>query len=426
MKPSVSAGTRSIGLMVAVLGLMATTAPASADWTRVTEIPVTAINALWANGDTIAAGVDTAVYVSTDAGASWKRSAKPAPNVVIVSALWIRNGRLYAGTYGQGVFISDDLGASWSPFNQGLVGGFDDSQLNLSDLQMRGDSMYAATQGAGVYVRHLAAAGTWHPFGAELELNQGANVNDLTLGGSRLIASAGVNGQVFHNDSPDADWIVSNLDNLGLQPGLSGKNTVWNGNGWVVGTNFGVFSSVAGQEPWTRSAPIPVAVDWVALAALGAHLFAAFDLPAGAVVEESDDDGLTWQDLESFPGAFIVSLAICEGQLFAARQDGLWRRSSGTAAVPVIDPPAGLHFAVVGPQPSRDRTQLHFELREASVASIRVFDVLGRSVGDRVEEWRSSGPHEMTLDTRRLSPGVYTVLLTTGRQRAAVRVVHVR
>src|SRR5262245_46547117 len=88
--------------------LFAGAAPASAQWSRVTDIPATELFSLFANGDTLAAGADTAVYLSTNAGVSWQRSTKPVAGVTSIQALWIRDGRLYAGTFGQGVFVSDD------------------------------------------------------------------------------------------------------------------------------------------------------------------------------------------------------------------------------------------------------------------------------------------------------------------------------
>lgn len=56
----------------------------------VVDIPTTRLFSVCANGDTIAAGADTAVYVSTNAGANWVRSTKPISGVTSIQALWIR------------------------------------------------------------------------------------------------------------------------------------------------------------------------------------------------------------------------------------------------------------------------------------------------------------------------------------------------
>jgi len=165
--------------------------------------------------------------------------------------MMVRNGRVFVGTAGLGVFVSANLGQTWQAFNEGLVGGFLNTQLDVSDLQVRGDSLYASTLGAGVYVRRLTGVNTWHHFGEEFEPNQASNVRGLAVGGTRLLAAAGGNGSVFFRDPGDADWTVSWLDNVGLRPGLQAFGAVWTGTGWVVATGVGqgVFSSTLGQEP---------------------------------------------------------------------------------------------------------------------------------------------------------------------------------
>src|SRR5258705_8376984 len=65
----------------AVIVLVAAAQPATAQWTRVTEVPIVIVFSVRVNVDTITAGGDTAAYVSTNAGVTWKRSAKITPGV---------------------------------------------------------------------------------------------------------------------------------------------------------------------------------------------------------------------------------------------------------------------------------------------------------------------------------------------------------
>lgn len=415
-------GSRLAWFVLMTLGIAALAAPAAAQWSRVDALPGNELFSIWANGDTIAVGADTAVFVSTNGGANWSRSARPVAGVTSIQAVRIRNGRLYAGTFGQGAFVSDDLGATWSAFNDGLVGGILDTQLDLVDFAILGGTLIAGTAGAGVYARDLDGPGSWHTFGDVFEPNQASNVNSLALGGTRLIASAGANGMVFRRDPGDADWTISNLDNVGIHAGLSAMTAVWTGTGWVVGTNLGVFRSVAGQEPWTRTDPGLGSLDWVTFATQGHHLFAAFNVPLAAVMEESDDDGATWQDEEVLANVFVKQLAVSGNDLYAARGDGLWRRPAGTTSV-AVGTTSHLRFALAGPQPCRDVARLRFDLPAAGAVSIEVLDVLGRAVGDRLTGWWPSGPHEVSLDARRLSPGVYAALLSAAGQREVVRLV---
>jgi hypothetical protein len=414
-------------LRLGVLALMLSgAAPASAQWSRVTEVPVTQVFSVWSRGDTIAAGADTAVYLSTDAGVSWKTSTKPVAGVGAIDAVRMRNGRLYAGTFGQGVFVSDDRGTTWNAFNQGLTGGVLNSQLSVSALAVRGDSLVAATEGAGVWVRNLAATSVWQPFGSVFSPNQADNVSSADLGGTRLIASAGGNGMVFFRDPGDADWTVSNLDNIGIHAGVLAREAVWTGTGWVVGTNAGLFHSVAGQEPWTRVDPGLGSIDNMTFATAGHHLFVAIDLPAAAVIEESDDDGASWPIGEFQSGVFVLKMAVGGGSVYAARGDGLWRRPVGIASVPEAGRPSALRFAVSGPQPFRDHVGLRFELSSPSHVTIEVFDVQGRKTAVGLAGDWPSGAHEVRLDTRELRPGIYAARLSANGAHPSVPLVLVR
>ena len=199
-----------------------------------------------------------------------------------------------------------------------------------------------------------------------------------------------------------------------------------NGAAWVVGSNSGLFRSTLGQEPWTRFAPGLGPVNWTALANQGRHLFVAFDVTLGAVIEDSGDDGVTWENAEFLPSVFVHQLAVSGVSLYAARADGLWRLPLATAGVALRHGRDGLHFAVVGPQPLRDQARLRFELPTAATATIEVFDVSGRRMEPRVARAWPAGTQNVSLDARGLSPGIYMAVLTSGDKRETVRLAHLR
>ena len=154
---------RALVLLLACGLCVGVAAPASAQWIRVGALPARDVFSVRSRVDTIVASVDTAVFVSTDAGATWRRSSRPVAEVTLISAVLMLNHRLYAGTFGQGVFVSDNLGSTWQAFNQGLVGGSFDAQLDISDFEVRGDSLLVGTAGAGVFVRRLGDIDTGIP-----------------------------------------------------------------------------------------------------------------------------------------------------------------------------------------------------------------------------------------------------------------------
>ena len=411
----------------ALLSVAVLAAPAVGQSSRITALPASDVFSIRVVGDTIAAGTDTTVFVSTNAGISWRKSARPSREAKIIDAVEVRNGRLFAGTFGLGVFVSDDLGATWQSFNQGLVGGILDSQLDVSDFEMSGDNLLVSTFGAGVYVRNLAATGGWQPFGAVFEPNQAPNVNDLALGGSRVLASAGANGMVFHRDPGDADWTLSLLGNDGLRPGVSAQAALFTGERWVVGTNAGVFFSANGEEPWTPSSTRLAGVSQSAFAQIGKTLFAAFDSVSTILMAESHDGGATWIIPQRVDGAFAYQMAVHGSDLFIARADGLFIQPEPQAVTSVEAGPGNhLRFSLAGPQPIRDLARFRFDLAVAASTTLELFDITGRRAADRIEASLPPGPHEVTVNARTLSPGVYAARLTSGREHETLLFVRTR
>ncbi len=403
-------------------------APALAQSGRITALPASDVFSVRVVGDTILAGMDTVVFVSTNAGVTWSSSTRPSHDAKNIDAVEIRDRRLYAGTFGTGVFVSDDLGATWQAFNQGLVGGVLDSQFDVSDLELRGDSLLVSTEGDGVFVRDLAGNGLWQPFGAAFEPNQAANVNDLALGGDRLLASAGANGTVFVRDRGAADWTETLLGNTGLRPGISAQTALFTGDRWVVGTNSGVFFSATGEEPWTPSSTRLFGMSQTALAQVGQTLFAAFDSVSTILMDESHDGGVTWTVDQRVDGPFAYEMAVHGSDLLIARSDGLFVQAE-PQAIASVEPgeTAGLlRFSLAGAQPVRDLAHFRFELPAAGRTTLDLFDVLGRRAADPVDGFWSAGPHEVTVNARTLSPGVYSARLTSGQERESVRFIRIR
>ncbi len=344
----------ALRVFISGIALIAAASPAAAQWTRVTELPATDVFSVRVNGDMITAGVDTAVYVSTNAGATWKRSAKVTAGVTEIRSTWVRNGRIYAGTCRQGVFVSDNLGDTWLGFNQGLVGGIFNTQLDINDLLVRGDSLYAATEGAGVWVRNLAGVGAWGHYGEMVGDNTAPDVLDIAANDTRMLAPGGANGTVFFRDRGDANWTLSFLNNVGSAAGLGSMAAAWTGHGWVVGSNAGLFISPTGQGPWTPTGPDIRPMFLVSFALRGRGVYAQIGTGSGTVIEFSSDDGATWQELENQNLVFTYTLAVSGSNLYAARLDGLGRRAIDTVSVP-SPPEDGLRLVLVGPQPGGRR-----------------------------------------------------------------------
>ncbi|MEM1043108.1 MAG: T9SS type A sorting domain-containing protein [Bacteroidota bacterium] len=74
--------------------------------------------------------------------------------------------------------------------------------------------------------------------------------------------------------------------------------------------------------------------------------------------------------------------------------------------------PAAFRLGGVYPNPFRGQTTFAYELPRPSEVSLRVYDVLGRRVGEVVDERQVAGRHEADWAPPRLASGVYLWRLT--------------
>jgi hypothetical protein len=420
-----SAAARSAAAAaVLVVALTAGVGPATAQWTRVTQIPAADMWSVFAAGDTVAAGSDTVAYVSTDGGGSWTVSDRVGPAVLSVEALRFHAGRLYAGSYGQGVYASGDLGQTFVPASDGLSGGLFNSHLYITDFAVRDGRLFAATDGAGVFALGLATPGVWAPyFRSDLQGSSYESIVGLETGAGRMLAAGGANGVVARNDASGTGWQFGFLDDQGLWPGLLVSGAAWSGSAWVVATDGGVFRSADGATGWSHVVADPGGLTEAKVVARDGEVWAALNRGFSSLVYYSPDHGATWSTPEALP-APVYELALAGDRLWAARGDGLWTRSA--VVVAVGDAPrraAPTRLALAGRHPVGREARLRFTLSEASDVTLDLYDATGRRLLRAIDGPRSAGAHEAALDLGALGPGVYFARLTAGGRADALRLV---
>jgi hypothetical protein len=77
------------------------------------------------------------------------------------------------------------------------------------------------------------------------------------------------------------------------------------------------------------------------------------------------------------------------------------------------------------PNPAHGQAHLQYRLPEESEVSIDLYDILGRRVAQFVQQRKEAGTHELQVDSRGLSSGVYFVRMTAGsfQQTRRMRIV---
>ncbi|TKJ39982.1 hypothetical protein CEE37_09610 [candidate division LCP-89 bacterium B3_LCP] len=82
-------------------------------------------------------------------------------------------------------------------------------------------------------------------------------------------------------------------------------------------------------------------------------------------------------------------------------------------------------FALLGcyPNPFNPTTVLRFQMPDASLVNLTIFDISGRKVAELISGWRDAGVHEVTFDGTGLASGIYIYQLDIGSHSASSKMV---
>jgi photosystem II stability/assembly factor-like uncharacterized protein len=175
-------------------------------WSRLGLVD-TAVFALASIGPNLFAGTLRGVYLSTDAGMSWKSRSNGLPLNTMVTTFGVIGGDLFAGT-SRGIYLSSDYGTTWSPVNAGLP--VDSTHFLVPNLLAYGNHMIAGTS-EGIYLSS-------YPWTNWVAANAGFNAAALN------VHSVVVHGDEFFAGTNDGVWqrpiaqIISSVDSIQQLP----------------------------------------------------------------------------------------------------------------------------------------------------------------------------------------------------------------
>lgn len=224
------------------------------------------------------------------------------------------------------------------------------------------------------------------------------------------------------------------LDSLGVDLVLAGHSHSYERSALLDG-HYGLSGTMApemrvdagdgrpdGDGAYTKGAGTPQAHEGVVYAVNGSACQVSggtLDHPAmvaslnvlGSMVIDVDGDRLDARFLDA-TGVVRDSFAIVK---------------PGSVSVPGPGP-ATVSLASARPSPFRERTELAFTLAHAARATLAVYDVTGRRVRTLAQGRHAAGVHRVVWDGRdergaRVAAGAYLVLLESGGERRARRVV---
>lgn len=385
-------------------------------WERITELPTEPFTALFALGDTLFAAGKNTIYYTADGGGQWYSTAVIDPELDYISALHFSPNRWYVGSIVKGMYRSTDGGKSWQPDNQGLTGL---GSLNISSLASRGDSLYVGTYGAKIFVKKISANSAWSPYAAGLPW---FNVESITNIGGTLYAGSGGNATVSRQAYPGHTWEELPFAVFGgaLNSFLA---AVQQGEVLLAAGTLGLYRSMDQGNTWTPYNPGTGVLGSARFTLAGQRVIANLAKPAAiSFIKYTDNQGLSWHDFNPpLTGSYGFDLLYWKGQLFSAREDGLWRIGLAT---PVQEPQSAI--AALGqnyPNPFSGTTHIPLHLNQQTWIELAVFDAQGRLVR---QLWRGelpAGRHQFDFDAASLPAGLYFCRLSAGTTMQTRRIL---
>ncbi len=362
----------------------------AAEWTRVGEVPAGEFLSLYASEDRLYAGGAGVVYIYDGSSRSWTATAPISETADHVAAIIAVGNRLFAGVYYEGVFESTDGGASWTPRHGGLT----ELGANVpNEFAVRGDSLYMATEGAGVYVLNLEGTATWTPYREGLDFGVEWNVAGLVNSAGTLIAGAGANGTIAARMSGDTEWQNHQFSEFSGTPlkmlGLVAQDGVAYG-----AASDGLYRSSNNGQNWEQYLTGIGEIGDAAVAWGANRICAAVNkLGLGTRIYQWTED--TWTPIDQLNSVETWDMIIFGNRMYLARTDGLWYTNLGLTDAPGDDPvlPRKISLAQNYPNPFNLSTSIAFTTIKPGKVQLSVYNVLGQLVAMLVDREVSAGTY---------------------------------
>ena len=375
-------------------------------WQKVTELPAILIPDISIQGDTIFAAGINKFYYSFDSGNSWDSTAVIDPELDYITDISITEERMYVATGNMGIWSSTNGGQNWQEDNSGLLGL---GAFHIAGFAVRGDSLYAGTYGAGVFVKKISTNSSWSAY------NQGmpwGNIESLHNIDGRLFAGAGANGTVSQQAYPGHSWTETPFDTFdGLENFFLG--VVRQGDVLLAAGTGKLYRSTDDGATWTSYNPGTGYLGLARFAVNEQRVYVQLAKPTGLpFLLYTDDQGEHWHTFQpALTGSAGYDIAVCNGWLYAARSNGLWRIALTTpVGEPIAELPGlGQNF----PNPFSSTTTIPFTLQQQEKVEITVYDAAGVLVRTFWLGEQPVGIHQIGFDAADLPVGVYIYRIAT-------------
>jgi photosystem II stability/assembly factor-like uncharacterized protein len=357
-------------------------------------------------GDSLFAGTQTGLYLSTDSGAHWSLFALDTD---WVSSLAVLEGTLYAATESDGLFQSTDDGVTWSNDTNGLMGS-----RTTGPIVSAGTNLILSTE-LGIFVstdNGLHWQSTIIPTDA---------IPIAALGTSACVIDS--QKDFYYSSDAGITWsLVGPLEGFSYALAFVGT-TIINARS----SNGGIQRSTDSGHSWPPSntglPPLILNFACHSLAFADGNLF----MGANRGVFISSDTGGHWIDItdsaQDYAGnsLFAFSLFAWKGRLWVGGYDSIWYRPLSEIEVKDGVPMQSLQPTSVNIYPNPASNIVTIYQRGSSTSELQITDELGNTVARM-----TSSDSSFSWNCSFYPSGIYECIVKTqtGRQTMPIVVTH--
>ncbi|MDP4220179.1 MAG: T9SS type A sorting domain-containing protein [Bacteroidota bacterium] len=409
---------------------------------------VSGIRRIMSMGSTLFAISHDGVFISVDHGDSWQASTNGLSGIE-ANAIG-SDGKTFFAAMPGGLFGTTSDGATWTPV-PGILGTTEVYSLNLRDSVWIAtitphnitdvEILYKSTDGGAQWdsIGYLGAGNLWankkglltvgalqyEPYRStddgstwqwvDPALFNGNGYLSFVLGDSLALArfdSAAKVLKFFISTDFCTSWrTVSLID--------SSFNIALDGMAIISGTPTGMYRSRDEGNSWQRI------YDNGQFGLLAKNdIIIGVSSTLGVIISQNHGD--SWVTInDGLPGFKFTNIAIGKDEIYAQLSSGEFYHTAIPAAV--SSEPETKSAVSLYPNPLSFSGVISYYLPESGIVAIRICDVLGRVVSNPViNTFQEIGSHEIPLDVKSLSPGIYTCNFSFGSREEVVKLLVVR
>jgi hypothetical protein len=372
---SIFAGTNGDGIYVSIDN--------GENWNSVNEgLQSKVIHTILINGNSIFAGTETGASISTNNGMTWDPIDSGLSDLSVwsfaVSNIIPGDTIIFAGTW-SGVYSSTNNGTNWKPT------GLSNTTMPVHSIIVFKNYIFAATLGSGVFNSQNNGL-TWDDVSIQDFDQVTGNITIIPVYSVAVIdtvveAGAGPGNLYYYPMSPQSIFTTDNKFTLSNSPILC--FAVSNANLFAGNTTGDIFLHNTGGSTWKRITP-------------------------------------------SLKDEAIYSLALNNSYIFAGTGSGIWRLRFPATISNVNDIKKTLTGFVLEqnyPNPFNSSTQIKFSIPYNSRVSLKVYNILGKLVGDLVDKYMAAGTYEVKFSPGQLTSGIYFYSLATNESQSTKKLI---